>query len=98
MARKERFFETIGNVRFENCGATNYVGGIRHKDIYSAYRKPSIYKIRAWEFWKDWAYENGFKIGVGSHNAQFFSIAGYNLEMSKAIIITKNYYKVYDVV
>lgn len=47
---------------------------IKASDIYKAYRRPSVFKIRAWEYWKQFAIDNGYNIGIGGFNCMKFTV------------------------
>ena len=63
-------------------------------DIYEAYERPSVYKVRAWEYCKQLMNEyNGYGLAVTGHNCMAFSAGfiGYVDGLKCYFHITKSY-------
>ena len=49
---------------------------VNHESIYTAYGKPSIYKVEIWNDWQAELLHNGaYNVGINSKNAHMFTIS-----------------------
>lgn len=79
--RQERYYSNhyrLGNNIFTICkkrGKRLYTG-YAYSNIYDAYERPSIYKIRIWEKWEEDLKDFSISMYITSWNTFQFSIAG----------------------
>ena len=77
---------TINGVTFElyddgRLDTGKIYNGAFYDEIMSVYGKPSIYKVKSWHAWCEWAYEC-MRLGIdamleiSSHNCMMYSITG----------------------
>lgn len=78
---KEQYYRThyrLGNEIFTICKKPENTSGIHYgySNIYEAYDKPSIYKVRIWEDWCDELAQFSASIYIPSCNTFQFTIGG----------------------
>lgn len=81
LERQECYYRThyrIGNNIFTICKKSENMHGIHYgyHDIFEAYDKPSIYKVRIWETWLEELRPYCNTIYISSRNGFMFTIGG----------------------